>query len=337
MIAHGAGRFTKDIDLLVDDAPENLARLKRALSVLADNVAAEIADDDIQRHVVVRVADEVAVDLMGRACGLTYAEAARDAETLEREGVFIKVASPATLIRTKGHAPAGGRAGSRRPRGVLRERPSWPEVAIRRQGAGFSRSAARPLGRRASPAARAGSWRGRPRPSAEDGSALPLAGGPAGVEAADRDQDAEDDGLRARWAAGDVGVDRENAVDAAGAGVSLADDAPGGGAGSHGDHDTWLRNSLDRAAAGGLQVACDRAGDHDPVRVARGGDEVDAEATHAVDWIQHELHQWDGDDLEQAVFKLGRQRERIRVDREAADNGTSPRVSPRSHGKRGNS
>jgi hypothetical protein len=101
VIAHGAGRFTKDIDLLVDDALDNIARVKRALSVLADNAAAGLADDDVQRHVVVRVADEVVVDLMGRACGLSYTEAARDAETLERDGVRIPVASPATLIRTK--------------------------------------------------------------------------------------------------------------------------------------------------------------------------------------------------------------------------------------------
>lgn len=106
VIAHGAGRFTKDIDLLVDDAPENVARVKRGLSVLADNAAAEVSDDDVRRHVVVRVADEVVVDLMGRACGLSYEEAARDAEALEREGVLIPLASPATLIRTKGtHRP----------------------------------------------------------------------------------------------------------------------------------------------------------------------------------------------------------------------------------------
>jgi hypothetical protein len=60
-----------------------------------------VQDDDVRRHVVVRVADEVVVDLMGRACGLTYAEAARDAETLVRDGVSIPVASPATLIRMK--------------------------------------------------------------------------------------------------------------------------------------------------------------------------------------------------------------------------------------------
>ena len=122
LIAHGAGRFTKDIDLLVDDAPDNVARLKRGLSVLADNAAAEVADDDIQRHVVVRVADEVVVDLIGRACGISYAEAVDDAETLERDGVSIRLASPATLIRTKDtHRPqhALDRAFLE---GVLRER-----------------------------------------------------------------------------------------------------------------------------------------------------------------------------------------------------------------------
>jgi hypothetical protein len=101
VIAHGAGRLTKDIDLLIDDSRDNVARVKRALSVLADNAAAEIDDGDVGRHVVVRVADEVIVDLMGRACGVAYDEAAADAEPVEREGVTIPVASPRTLIRLK--------------------------------------------------------------------------------------------------------------------------------------------------------------------------------------------------------------------------------------------
>ena len=33
LIAHGAARFPKEIDLRVDDAPENVARVKRALAV----------------------------------------------------------------------------------------------------------------------------------------------------------------------------------------------------------------------------------------------------------------------------------------------------------------
>ena len=101
VIAHGAGRFTKDIDLLIDDSPENVALVKQGLSVLADNAAAEVDDLDIRTYTVVRVIDEFIVDLMGRACGLSYAEVVADAEAREILGVAIPVASPATLIRTK--------------------------------------------------------------------------------------------------------------------------------------------------------------------------------------------------------------------------------------------
>ncbi len=101
VIAHGATRFTKDIDLLVDDGPDNIARVKRALAVLADNAAAAVADHDVRNHVVVRVADEVVVDLMGRACGLSYADAMADVEWIDLGGVSVPVASPGTLIRMK--------------------------------------------------------------------------------------------------------------------------------------------------------------------------------------------------------------------------------------------
>ena len=101
VIAHGAARFTKDIDLLVDDSPDNVRRVKQALAVLSDNAASDVLDTDVRDHVVVRVADEVIVDLMGRACGLGYVEVAADAETRALGGVLVPIASPATLIRTK--------------------------------------------------------------------------------------------------------------------------------------------------------------------------------------------------------------------------------------------
>jgi Nucleotidyl transferase AbiEii toxin, Type IV TA system len=101
VIAHGAARFTKDIDLLVDDRPENIGRVKRALAVLADNAVADVADHDVRDHVVVRVADEIVIDLMGRACGVSFADAIADVERLELGGVSVPVASPATLIRMK--------------------------------------------------------------------------------------------------------------------------------------------------------------------------------------------------------------------------------------------
>jgi predicted nucleotidyltransferase len=101
VIAHGGGRTTKDIDLLVDAAPDNVALVKQALRILEDRAVDEVADTDVARYAVVRVADEVVVDLMARACGIEYAEAVRDVESLTVAGVVIPVASLATLIRTK--------------------------------------------------------------------------------------------------------------------------------------------------------------------------------------------------------------------------------------------
>lgn len=101
VLAHGASRFTKDIDFLVDEAPENVARVKQGLAILADNAAAEVADHDVRDHVVVRVIDEVIVDLMGRAGGLSYAEVATDLEWHDMSGVQVPVASPEALLRTK--------------------------------------------------------------------------------------------------------------------------------------------------------------------------------------------------------------------------------------------
>ncbi len=101
VLAYGASRFTKDLDLLVDDAPENIARVKQGLATLADNAAADVADDDVRTYTVVRVIDEVIIDLMGRACGLSYADVAVDMEWHDLAGVRVPVASPAALVRTK--------------------------------------------------------------------------------------------------------------------------------------------------------------------------------------------------------------------------------------------
>ena len=101
VIAHGAARTTKDIDLLIDAAPENIARVRAALGILEDNAVADVADDDLTRYSVVRVADEIVVDLMARACGIEYEEAAVDAVHIGFGDVAIPVASPRTLIRTK--------------------------------------------------------------------------------------------------------------------------------------------------------------------------------------------------------------------------------------------
>jgi len=101
VIAHGGARTTKDIDLLIDPSAENVGRVRRALRILEDHAVDEVSDDDVARYTVVRVADEVVVDLMALACGIDYATASADVQPLTIGGVLVPVASPQTLIRTK--------------------------------------------------------------------------------------------------------------------------------------------------------------------------------------------------------------------------------------------
>jgi hypothetical protein len=75
--------------------------VKQGLAILTDNAAADVADTDVRDHTVVRVIDEVIVDLMGRACGLSFADVAADVEWRDMAGVRVPVASPAALFRTK--------------------------------------------------------------------------------------------------------------------------------------------------------------------------------------------------------------------------------------------
>jgi hypothetical protein len=101
VIAHGGTRTTKDIDLLIDADPENVGRVREALQILEDKAVNDVADEDVARYSVVRIADEIVVDLMAKACGVDYADAISDAVEIPFAGVPIRVASPPTLIRTK--------------------------------------------------------------------------------------------------------------------------------------------------------------------------------------------------------------------------------------------
>src|SRR5688572_24683248 len=72
VILHGFVRSTKDVDFLVDPGEENIQAVKRAMSTLPDNAAALLADDEVQKYQVVRVADEIVVDLLGDAVDVRF-------------------------------------------------------------------------------------------------------------------------------------------------------------------------------------------------------------------------------------------------------------------------
>ena len=103
IIQAGYPRTTGDIDLLVDVALENEAKVYQALEIFSDKAVRELEPGDVAKYVVCRVADEVLVDLMGRASGIDYAEAAHDLVIREVDGVSIPFASPLLLWRMKRH------------------------------------------------------------------------------------------------------------------------------------------------------------------------------------------------------------------------------------------
>lgn len=96
VIHHGYLRATEDIDLLLDGDLENQARVKKALEILPDKAILELGDDDLRAYTVVRVSDEILVDLMLAACGIDYAEASKLIE-----GVPIPFANAPLLLRMK--------------------------------------------------------------------------------------------------------------------------------------------------------------------------------------------------------------------------------------------
>jgi hypothetical protein len=101
VIQAGFVRATEDIDLLIETSAENVERVRRALMTLPDGAIGEMGPDDVNRYVVVRIADEIVVDLMKAACGLGYDEALWGIETVTIEGVPIPFAGPPLLLRLK--------------------------------------------------------------------------------------------------------------------------------------------------------------------------------------------------------------------------------------------
>ena len=98
---HGYARATQDIDLLVDDSAENIERVRQALVCLADSAVLEVAPGDVAEYTVVRIMDEVIVDLLGRACSETFDSVRGEIETFELDSVNVPVLAPQALIRTK--------------------------------------------------------------------------------------------------------------------------------------------------------------------------------------------------------------------------------------------
>ena len=101
MRAANYNRTTMDIDLMVAADSENEAKVFAALSTLPDNAVRELRPGELQTHSVIRVGDEILVDLLRSAGGIEYEEAAKEVVVREVDGVPIPFASPRLLWRMK--------------------------------------------------------------------------------------------------------------------------------------------------------------------------------------------------------------------------------------------
>jgi hypothetical protein len=97
----GFVRATEDIDLLIARDLANQALVKRALEILPDRVIRELGDEDIAQWVVVRVNDDITIDLMTEACGVRFEDAAGGIETEVIDGVAVPFAGAELMLKMK--------------------------------------------------------------------------------------------------------------------------------------------------------------------------------------------------------------------------------------------
>lgn len=103
--AHGFNRFSEDIDILVEPGPGNTRRWMLALARLPDGAVRELATgEDVfaaDKRYAIRVNDVFTVDVMPSVAGLSWAELQPHIETIDLEGVPLRVLDLEGLLLTK--------------------------------------------------------------------------------------------------------------------------------------------------------------------------------------------------------------------------------------------
>jgi hypothetical protein len=97
----GSNRATEDIDLLIARDLANQRLVKQALEILPQKAIVELGDEDIAQWVVVRVSDDILVDLMTEACGVSFDEAKDGIEIETLQGEPIPFAGPELMLKLK--------------------------------------------------------------------------------------------------------------------------------------------------------------------------------------------------------------------------------------------
>lgn len=102
---HGFNRQSEDIDLLVSPDPENSRRWIVALSSLPDHATQALAvEPDVFAHdkrYAVRINDEFTIDIMPSVAGHSWEEMRTYIETVDLDGIPLKVLNLQGLLLSK--------------------------------------------------------------------------------------------------------------------------------------------------------------------------------------------------------------------------------------------
>ena len=100
-ILHGLVRTTEDVDILIEPSGANCQRVIAGLAQMEDHAAAQLTPQDLIENVVVKVADEVEVDVSTHAWKVTFADAINTAREIVIEGVRVPFLGLDVLIASK--------------------------------------------------------------------------------------------------------------------------------------------------------------------------------------------------------------------------------------------
>src|SRR5215211_4022549 len=95
IILAGFARATAHVDLLIDTSLDSEALVYKALEILPDKAVRDLTPGEISQYGVVRVGDEIMVDLMKSAFGIEYPEAEKEIVVRKVQGVSIPFFIPA--------------------------------------------------------------------------------------------------------------------------------------------------------------------------------------------------------------------------------------------------
>lgn len=98
---HGHIRATQDIDVLIQNARENIEKAILTIREMYPHLKEDLTAEDFYSNVIVKILDEPEIDVSLSAWSVTFDSAQGDIETIVLEDVAIPYLGISSLIKSK--------------------------------------------------------------------------------------------------------------------------------------------------------------------------------------------------------------------------------------------